>query len=93
MEFQVDPELETLGYDRPRTKLTIVLRDGRAFQGRADTALGNPEQPLSDEALRDKFLTCAERVLSPERARWANDVLTSLEDLPDVRELAEACRP
>lgn len=40
------------------TEVTVVLQDGQARVGRADGSPGDSERPLSDAALRDKFLHC-----------------------------------
>ena len=38
------------------TEVEILLKDGRRISRAADDFLGTPEQPLSEAALRDKFL-------------------------------------
>jgi 2-methylcitrate dehydratase PrpD len=46
-------------------ELRITLNDGRALQGAVAHALGNPSRPLSDAALRAKFMDCAARTAMP----------------------------
>lgn len=65
----VDPEIEALGYNEMRVKVTIHLRDGRVLAGRADMARGHPRKPLSRQEVSEKFLECATLVMPVGQAR------------------------
>lgn len=70
--------------------LEIVLRDGRRLDGEVYNALGCPDRPLSETALRDKFVACAGRAakpLAPEAAQDLAEAIWSLEDCGDVGRL------
>jgi 2-methylcitrate dehydratase PrpD len=58
----VDPELEALGYDQVRSRVTVKLKDGRTLEGRADVARGHPEKPMSWDELAEKFRDCCRLV-------------------------------
>lgn len=45
--------------------LRIVLADGRQLQHTIDDALGDPKRPLSDAALRAKFIDCTAHAATP----------------------------
>jgi 2-methylcitrate dehydratase PrpD len=67
--------------------LEIALRDGRRLEREVYNALGCPERPLSDAALRDKFMRCARRAAKPpgpSKARRLADAIGALENCKDV---------
>ena len=69
------------------SRVTVRLRDGRTLESPARGASGHPDQPLSDEQLRAKFLGCAAPVLGPDEAADVAAQLARLEDVPDIRAL------
>ena len=83
----VDPGLPQ-GVERHAwSRVTVRLRDGRTVSTEARGARGHPETPLSDEALREKFLACARTVLSPDEADGVAEQIGHLEHIPDIRAL------
>jgi hypothetical protein len=48
---------------------------------------GHPENPLSIEALREKFRECAGLVLPPDRVDSVLEMVESLDTCPDLRSL------
>ena len=83
----VDPGLPQ-GVERHAwSRVTVRLRDGRTVSTDARGARGHPETPLSDEALREKFLACARTVLSPDEADGVAEQIGHLEHIPDIRAL------
>jgi 2-methylcitrate dehydratase PrpD len=67
--------------------VTVRLRDGRTLSGEARGARGHPDTPLSDAALREKFLACARTVLAADEAEGVAEQIEHLEDIPDIRAL------
>ncbi|TDR52985.1 MmgE/PrpD family protein [Halomonas ventosae] len=59
----------------------LHLSDGRVLESAPCEALGNPHNPLPDEALTTKFHALADPVLG-ERAGPLREVILSLEDRP-----------
>ena len=57
-------------------RVTVTLRDGRAWSQHADGARGYPGR-LTNEELSAKFEDCASRALGPSAARDAWDILTA----------------
>src|SRR4029077_8621026 len=61
---ELDPEIETMGFDKMRSRIAIRLKDGRTVEGWADERYrGGPENPLIDAALEAKVRYCFEGVL------------------------------
>jgi 2-methylcitrate dehydratase PrpD len=69
-----------------QARVTVRLRDGRAFSQAADGARGYPGR-LTDEELAAKFAGCATRTLSEPAATSAWAALKALDKIADVREL------
>jgi len=83
----IDPGLPQGVEQHAWSRVTIRLRDGRTVATAPRGARGHPDTPLSDAALRDKFLACARAVLSPDEAEGVAEQIGHLEDIPDVRAL------
>jgi 2-methylcitrate dehydratase PrpD len=67
VNFYVDPEAESAGYDKMTSLLRIHLKDGRTISGRAEFAKGSPSNPMSFDETAVKFRGCA------EFAEWPKD--------------------
>jgi 2-methylcitrate dehydratase PrpD len=86
--FELRPDW---GRDRADAgELRITLNDGRELQAAVAHALGNPSRPLSDAALRAKFIDCASLAATPLRPAAAAilaDRILSLECIADAGSL------
>ena len=87
----MDPSLGVNAPPLTQARVQIHLRDGRTFTETANGARGYPDHPASDAELADKFLSCATRTITDDRARAALGLLRHLEQLADVRELTATC--
>ncbi|ARP88418.1 MmgE/PrpD family protein [Bordetella genomosp. 9] len=77
----------TAGFPSMRAaRVTIVTHDGARHEHFAPYRKGDPEAPLSDKELNDKFDELAAPVLGSERARQLRRSVWALESL-DVRDL------
>jgi 2-methylcitrate dehydratase PrpD len=83
----VDPALPEGVEQHAWTRVTVRLRDGRTLATEPRGARGHPDTPLSDAALREKFLACAKTVLSGDEAEGLAEQIGHLEDIPDIRAL------
>jgi 2-methylcitrate dehydratase PrpD len=84
-EFELDEEAAAA--HAAAGKLTLRLSDGRSLHHSIGRALGEPARPLSDAALREKFIDCASRAaipINPERAAHCADRILALDDEPDA---------
>lgn len=61
---ELDPEIEAMGFDKMRSTIEIVLKDGSSIKGNADERYrGGPENPLSDSEVQEKAEGCCEGTL------------------------------
>jgi 2-methylcitrate dehydratase PrpD len=95
IEAVADPVLSK-GYPTQRAaQVEIETNDGRTFAHFQPTRKGDPEMPLSDEELNDKFLELAAPVIGLADARalleqlWRTETLANVEYEPRRQERAQ----
>jgi 2-methylcitrate dehydratase PrpD len=87
---ELDPEIEKLGFDKMRSRISIDLRDGHKIEGWADERYrGGPENPLSDSDLEAKVRSCCEGVLDRDRQSSLIDAAWSILQLKSAGRLME----
>lgn len=86
IELTVDPEIDANFPGRRAARVTITAHDGRTGSHLQPTRKGDPELPLSDADLDDKFIELAGPVVGEVRARallarlWSLDQASALPD-------------
>jgi 2-methylcitrate dehydratase PrpD len=89
VNFYVDPEAESAGYDKMTSILKIHLKDGSVISGRADFGKGSPANPMSFDEAATKFRGCAEFAEWPEAKTEKIIAFTkALESAADVSALS-----
>ena len=89
INFYVDPEAESAGFDKMTSLLKIHLKDGRVITGRADFAKGSPANPMTSEEAATKFRGCAEYADWPKvKAEKIIAFVKALDSAPDVSALS-----
>ncbi len=89
-----DQAIEARGFDKMRSVVEVDLIGGRTLTQASDERYrGGPERPFTRAELHEKFTDCASLVLSPERIRRALELIESLEQIRNVRELTQALAP
>ena len=83
-ELTADPELSKSFPRQRAAKVEIELNDGRRHSHFQETRKGDPEMPLTDEDLNDKFIELAAPVVGEPAARSLLATLWETERLPDV---------
>lgn len=83
----VDPECDAAFPKKRSARVTIETRDGQRFSHYAPTRKGDPDAPLSDAELDEKFFELTGDVLGKDAgplrdAIWRIDNLASLSDMP-----------
>lgn len=84
IEIEVDPELDRAFPAQRAARVSIETADGRRAEHLQPTRVGDPEQPLTDAQLDEKFLELVSPVLGGEGARallarlWRLDEESSL---------------
>jgi len=87
---KLDPEIEQMGFDKMRSRVTIRLKDGSTVTGWADERYrGGPENPLSDADLESKARSCCEGVLDENRQSDLITAAWSVARLKDAGTLME----
>jgi 2-methylcitrate dehydratase PrpD len=88
IETQFDQGIEDMGWDRIRSRLEVLTKDGRTLVRWADENYrGSPHYPLTDAELEGKFRDCAEGLLSEEQSQAVFDTVWNIESAPDAGRL------
>jgi 2-methylcitrate dehydratase PrpD len=89
INFCVDAEAESAGFDKMTSILKITLKDGKVITGRAAFGKGSPANPMTFDEAAAKFRGCA------EYADWPRDkteqivaFVRTLETAPSVSALS-----
>ena len=91
---EFDPDIEARGWDKIRSRVEVLLHDGRRIVREADENYrGGPDNPLTDEQLQDKFADCTERMLDQPARQKIYTITGHLENLDDITELIQATLP
>jgi 2-methylcitrate dehydratase PrpD len=86
INFYVDPEAESAGYDKMTSILKIHLKDGAVITGRADFGKGSPANPMSFDEAATKFRGCAEFAEWPKAK--AERIIAFTKDLESVADMS-----
>lgn len=87
---ELDPEIEKLGFDKMRSRISIRLKNGRSAESWADERYrGGPENPLSDSDLEAKVRSCCDGVLDQEGQSKLINAGWSVKQLADAAMLME----
>jgi 2-methylcitrate dehydratase PrpD len=89
INFYVDQEAESAGFDKMTSILKITLKSGKVIAGRATFGKGSPENPMTFDETAVKFMGCAEYANWPRaKAEKIIAIVKNLESSPDVSALA-----
>lgn len=89
--LSVDPESEAGFPEKFGTRLKIRLHNGTTLEQLCPVALGDPEDPMSADALREKFLAnLAHGRVAAAHARQIWDIGLNSRHLPDLTSLLDA---
>src|SRR5207302_2933090 len=59
IDLVVDPVAEAAGFHRMVSRVTVKLENGREVFAEGEAGRGHPDNPMSDDEVRDKFRDCA----------------------------------
>ncbi len=93
VRMRVDPDIPGDLERHMWTRVTVLLRDGRSWSVGPREVPGHPSNPLTAEALREKFEECARLALPADRVESVRQMLESLETCPDLRSLIAILGP
>ena len=86
--LSVDPEFDATFPRQRAARVTVVDGEGNAHEHVRSTRKGDPDDPLNDDELREKFDDLTVPVLGVDGAAELAARLWSLPDMADVRELS-----
>lgn len=87
IELSVEPALDAAFPGQRAARITMHTRDGRQAEFLQPTRKGDPDQPLTDTDLNDKFLELVQPVLGDAKAKsllsrlWQLDAVTDMQGL------------
>jgi 2-methylcitrate dehydratase PrpD len=82
---EFDPVIEAKGYDKMRSRVEVTLKSGRRIVRDADDRYrGGPENPLSDDELKEKFTDCVQSIVSETTRGEIIKTVFQLESLSDM---------
>jgi len=91
---EFDADIEAKGWDKIRSRVEVVLHDGRRISKEADEKYrGGPDNPLTDKELQDKFTDCTERLLDQAARENIFTITERLEHLSNITDLIQATLP
>ena len=88
----VDPDLDARYPDERGARVEIELMNGSVLRNAVSNARGEPEWPLSDVEVEEKFLALASPRLGAA-AREVRDLAKNLDKVSDIRELTRLLVP
>jgi len=92
VEMVVSPELEARFPAEALCDVEIVTKDGMVCRSGICGARGDPGNPLTDTALRDKFRALAAPVIGPDGAGEVERAVEGLDQAPGLGALLEPLR-
>ena len=84
-----DPSLDALYPRQWPAWAEIATTDGRILRSQIEYPKGDPENALSWQEMKDKFTNLSAPVVSPEHQEQIISAIEGLDDMADVRGLAE----
>jgi 2-methylcitrate dehydratase PrpD len=84
---EFDPTIEAKGYEKIRSRVEVVLKDGRKIvRDSGEAYRGGPDNPLSDKELQAKFTDCSEKLLD---ARARQEIFAAVADLDNIKDMKD----
>ncbi len=86
VEVVADDDLDKLYDEKWPSIVDITTLDGTVYSERVDLPKGEPEFPVTDQELKNKFMSLSCDLVSAERAEKIWDVGMRIDELDDVNE-------
>jgi 2-methylcitrate dehydratase PrpD len=87
VDIVVDQVAEAAGFHRMLSRITVKLTDGRELFAEGEAGRGHPDNPMSDDEVRDKFRDCARWGGLSDGGEKIIAMVDGLEKLASVNEL------
>ncbi len=89
IEIHSDPQLGSQYPVKWPARVEIITRDGKRLKGSSDYPKGDPENPLGERDVIEKFKDLTKGLLSDPSAEAIVERVMGLEDMDDVSHLLE----
>jgi len=89
VQMRLDPDLKAGSPGGRPCRVTIRLKNGQTHSCQAEYAKGGPENPMTRDELKAKFMECARETISPSAAERTLESVERLETLDNIRPLCE----
>jgi aconitate decarboxylase len=90
VEILVDPEIDKLpATQRYRATVTIDLTNGKSYTKFCPAPKGDPENRLSSDEIREKFLRNTSPVFETSKMDGLFEILNNIDNAPDVRRVPQ----
>ena len=90
IDLVVDPVAEVAGFHRILSRITVKMKDGRELFAEGEAGRGHPDNPMSDDEVRDKFRDCARWGGIQDGGERIIQLVDGLEQLSSIEELCQA---
>jgi 2-methylcitrate dehydratase PrpD len=91
---EFDPAIEAKGYEKIRSRVEVVLKDGRKIvRDSGEAYRGGPDNPLSDKDLQGKFTDCSEKLLDAKARQAIFAAVAGLDNIKDMKEFVSLLNP
>jgi 2-methylcitrate dehydratase PrpD len=80
----------TPGEAPEKATVKIVMTEGGVFTATKEYAVGTPENPMSDQQLEDKFLSCGKGIIPERNLRLLLGDLQEIESKPSMSKILSA---
>ncbi|MEM2338974.1 MAG: MmgE/PrpD family protein [Nitrososphaerales archaeon] len=81
-----DPELDKLFPKKWQAKAKIKLKNGKIYESHVEAPKGDPENPLTDKELEDKFRILVQGKLLEDKINEAIKMIHKLDKLSNIKE-------
>jgi 2-methylcitrate dehydratase PrpD len=91
---EFDPVIEAKGYEKIRSRVEVMLKDGRRLvRDSGEAYRGGPDNPLSDKDLQAKFTGCSEKLLNEKARQEIFEGVAGLDNFSDMKEFISLLNP
>lgn len=88
IKVYVHPELTTKESLKNRfAEVTVYTNDGEVFKKRVYKPLGNPDNPLPNDKIKQKFIDCTKSILHEDDINQVTQLIYNLEQLKNIDEI------
>ncbi len=85
INMYVDEQYDNLGFmNTSPANIQVYLRNGELITGRCDIARGNPDNPLSTEEFKEKFICCTRNRYTRKKAENVFEATMQLDDYDEI---------